>query len=385
MRIAFITFEYPPFIIGGAGTYASGVTRELAKLGHDVVVFTPKIGDSKIEECTTNNLEIKRIEINQRLPFTSLQFWLTLPKIFKKVENIRRFDIIHFNGALYLFIKRFSKLPHLTTIHHLTTDASKINKPSLISRLKDFSGDNNFIMPFIEKRCIDSADRLIAVSRYTKDRIIDSHKIPSDRIDLIYNGIDSYGYIFPKEELKCIKERLNINERQIILSVGRVDDPRKNLKLLLRSFKMVLERIDALLLIVGKGNQKDIKNDAELLGILDNIIFAGFVDEITLKKYYALCDVYVCTSRLEGFGLTILEAVAAKKPIVATNVGAIPEIIGDNGILVNSVPEDISNAIINVLSDKQLDRKTVHESIADYSWSRNAEELLNVYERMVRE
>jgi glycosyltransferase involved in cell wall biosynthesis len=71
---------------------------------------------------------------------------------------------------------------------------------------------------------------------------------------------------------------------------------------------------------------------------LDWIVFTGFVDDITLKKCYALCDLYVCPSRLEGFGLTILEAFAAGKPVVATRVGAISELVqdGQNGILVPS-------------------------------------------------
>ena len=71
------------------------------------------------------------------------------------------------------------------------------------------------------------------------------------------------------------------------------------------------------------------------------IIFIGYVDEVTLKKFYSLCNVYVCPSRLEGFGLTILEAFAAGKPVVATNVGAIPELLQEkNGMLVEK--EDIS-------------------------------------------
>ncbi|MBA7620190.1 hypothetical protein ES703_27535 [subsurface metagenome] len=105
MRLAFITFEYPPFIIGGAGICATNITREIAKLGNQVIVFTPKI--NKLEEkCNINNLEIRRIRINERLPFKALQFWLRLPKAVKKTENENRFDIIHFNGISYWFLKK---------------------------------------------------------------------------------------------------------------------------------------------------------------------------------------------------------------------------------------------------------------------------------------
>jgi len=94
MRVAFITFEYPPFIMGGAGIYIMNITREIAKLGHQVVVFTPEINDSEREKCDINNLEIKRIKMNKRLPFKALQFWLRLPKAIEKAENENSFDII---------------------------------------------------------------------------------------------------------------------------------------------------------------------------------------------------------------------------------------------------------------------------------------------------
>jgi len=126
--------------------------------------------------------------------------------------------------------------------------------------------------------------------------------------------------------------KYNIKNKPTLLFVGRIDDPRKGLDMLIKAFKFVLVYIDAQLIIVGNGKKEKIM---ELAGpIAHYLFFLGYVDDITLKKCYSLCDVYICPSRLEGFGLTILEAFAAGKPVIATNTGAIPELIqnGINGI-----------------------------------------------------
>jgi|LGVF01.1.fsa_nt_gb glycosyltransferase involved in cell wall biosynthesis len=387
MKVAFVTFEYPPFIMGGAGIYATNITRELAKLGHQVIVFTPQINDLEEKKDELNNLEIERIRMNKRLPFKALQFWLHLPSEVKKVESKKRFDIIHFNGISYWFLKnRISKAPHVITVHHLVQDAIRNNNLSLISRIKDVSGENNLFIPFIEKRCVKCVDRIIAVSNFTKKQITTTYKIPSDKVKVVYNGVDLNGYTFIKEEMGKTKKQLNLDRKPTILFVGRIDDPRKGLDLLLKAFKKVLGKNDAMLLVVGKGDQTEAKKLATSLGIAENVVFSGFVEEATLKRYYALCEVYVCPSRLEGFGLTILEAMATGKPIVATDVGAIPEIIKseENGILVElGNINELSSAICRFLHDKKIVEQ-IGKRNADYvkekfSWVWAAKETERIY------
>lgn len=385
MKIAFVTFEYPPFIIGGAGIYAANITCEIAKLGHQVIVFTPKINSLDEEKYDSSNLEIKRIKINKRLPFKALQFWLRLPRSIKKAENEKEFDVIHFNGISYWFLKkRLSKALHVLTVHHLVRDAIKNNNLNLISRIRDISGENSLFIPFIEKRCIKYADKIIAVSNFTKKQIIKTYKVLSDKIEVVHNGIDLNGYTFTREELEETKKQLNLTEKPILLFVGRVNSLRKGLHPLLKDFKKVLGEIDAMLLVVGKGDQTEARTLAKSLEVSEKVVFTGFVDEVTLKKCYAICDVYVCPSRLEGFGLTVLEAMAAGKSIVATNVGAIPEIVkdGKNGILVNDNVEELSTAIITYLGNKKkaaITGKRNIEYVKQFSWRKSAEKLTNVY------
>lgn len=386
MRIAFITFEYPPFIIGGAGVYALNVTRELAKLGHQVVVFTPDISENR-SQSNLLNLEIRKVHVNNELPFKALQFWLRLPKEIRCLEKNNRFDILHFNGISYWFLKnRLSKAKHIVTVHHLVKDAMMNNNPNFISRIKDISGENGFFVSIFERKCIKYSDKLVAVSNFTKKQIIESYHLDPAQIEIIYNGADFNGYSCTKEEISNYKKQLNLSERPVILFVGRVDDPRKGLDFLVNSIKRVLDITDITLLIVGKGDQTKIRELISSLGISSNVVFTGFIDEKLLKICYLLCDIYVCSSKLEGFGLTIVEAMLAGKPIVATKVGAIPEILDEkiNGILVE--PDDIvcmSDAIIKLVKNKDLainiGEINAEYAINNFNWNRNAIRLNEIY------
>jgi len=380
MRVAFVTFEYPPFIIGGAGVYATHIAGELANLDHQVVVFTPAIGNADGAEHPSDvNLQVWRVPVREALPFKALQFWINLPGEIKKAEGEQKFDVIHINGLSYWFLpKRLSTAPHVLTVHHLVRDAAENTGLDLISRVRDLSGESGFFIPLIEGRALESVDKIIAVSNYTKDRIVQTYHVLSEMIDVVYNGVEFDGYIFTQEDLDETRKQLGLPDLPIILFVGRVDDPRKGLDILVQAFRKVLDEIDATLLVVGKGDQATARG---LAGpALDRIVFTGFVDDVTLKKCYALCDLYVCPSRLEGFGLTILEAFASGKPVVATEVGAIPELVhgGQNGVLI--LPEDVTamaNAIVFILQGldlyEQIGKDNVICSDNQFSWVKAAE------------
>lgn len=356
MRIAFITVEYPPNINGGAGEYAFQITRELARLGHNVVVFTPKANAIRSSCNCQRGLEICEVGIRQSMPFKSLQFWLRLPKAIKEAETKEKFDIVHINGISYGFIKRRLTLaPHIVTIHHLVVDAINSNKLSFVDRSFDIGKETSIIFPSIERRCIECADGIIAVSKFTKGRISEFYNVRPDKISVIYNGVCSDERDYTKVELEELRHKFGLDEKPIVLFVGRVDDPRKGLDILLKAFRSVLNEVNANLLIVGKGDQCSAREYASKLGISDKIIFTGYLDSEDLKKCYHICDIYVSPSRLEGFGLTIIEAIARGVPIVATNAGAISEIIENrtNCILVDVEDTDaIAQAILLLAKDK---------------------------------
>jgi len=160
---------------------------------------------------------------------------------------------------------------------------------------------------------------------------------------------------------------------------------------LLKAFLIVREHYDIILVVVGNSSNKRAKQLAKNLGIDSRIVFTGFVPDNILRLLYTLCSVYVNPSRLEGFGLTILEAMASAKPIVATNVAAIPELVenGVNGILVES--EDIkglAEGICRFLGDPTASTKiglNNQKYAAQFNWRNNAEEIEKIYLTLAEE
>jgi len=388
MKIAFVTFEYPKFIIGGAGVYAEFITQELSKLGHEVTVFTPNIIETVDKK--TQNLNIIRVDVNKKLPFKSLQFWLKLPKVLKDQHLSKKFDLVHINGISYCFLKkRLLDIPQVITIHHPINNAIISSKQSTLSRIINVSGETSFLLPHIEKRAVISVDKLIAVSEFTKKQIIEYYKLDPNKISVIYNGIDKNTENF-KINPKKFKMKNNLPNKKMILFVGRINDHRKGLDILINAFKMVLDQMDAILVVVGNGDKRKFLKISKMLGISSNIFFIGFIDDITLNKYYQSCDVYVCPSRMEGFGLTILEAVSNGAPVVASNVGAIPEIIknGENGFLVDvNDPKQFAKAICSILNNKSLKNRLKLNNM-DYkpqSWTNSAKGNQNLYYSLIGE
>jgi glycosyltransferase involved in cell wall biosynthesis len=242
-------------------------------------------------------------------------------------------------------------------------------------------------MPIFEKRAIESVDRIIAVSNFTKNQIMKKYHIDKEKIDVIYNGIDMNLSHFNEEDLNAVRNEYNLANKLIILFVGRVDDPRKGLPWLLQAFGEVRKKHDALLVVVGSGDQTNPKRIADSLNILDDIIFTGFIDDILLKKIFKISNLYVCPSQLEGFGLTLLEAFVAGIPVIASNVGALPEIIKyyKNGYLVNyGNIEELVKKINEIINNIDFYNEVNHIDLGKiFNWSNNAKILLENYEDFI--
>src|SRR5450759_2405204 len=252
MKIAFVTFDFPPFAGStGSGVYAEHVVRELAHLDHEVFVYAPENTAQSIENSDAN-VNINWVALNKNFPFKALQFWMRLPSVVMKDHDNPRFDIIHFNGLCYWFMKKkILNVPHIMTAHHLTKDAKE--SLQLHNRFLNLNlhAETAFILPYIEKRALESIDRIIAVSKYTKERIIKSYAVPPSKIDVIYNGIDFDNTAELQSLREQVKQTYNIPTKPIILFVGRTDDPRKGLDVLLKAFLVVREHYDTILVAVG--------------------------------------------------------------------------------------------------------------------------------------
>jgi glycosyltransferase involved in cell wall biosynthesis len=387
MKIAFITFEYPPFAQGGAGVYAENITKELARLGNEVHVITPKVGGSEKSKIS-NGIFIHRINFINKPLLSAPSYWIGLKKQFKIIEkNVGGFDIVHGNAVSDLSLtKRMVNVPRIITVHHLARDVLEAINPIFLSRVKNLGGEIG-MTPFIEKICIERADKIIAVSEYTKRKLESHFNVSPRKMEVIYNGLGKRNFELNENEKNDVKEKCGFGkDKPVLLFVGRIDDKRKGLDFLLNAFEIVLSKIDVYLVIVGSGNNEPYKRFSSSSGIGENVIFTGYVDDLTLRNFYSMCDIHVVPSRLEGFGLTILDAMAAGKPVVTTNVGAIPEIVknGENGILVelNDI-NGMSNAICTFLQDKKLaenvGKRNVNYVKEKFNWEKSAKEIERLY------
>lgn len=392
MRVAFITYEYPPFLHGGAGAYAKNITKELAKLGNEVHVITPRLRGCASREIV-DGVFVHRVDFIDKPLLRAFSYWLNLRQGFRKVEHeVRGFDIVHGNAVSdFSLDKRITGwTPRVITVHHLAQELVNVIKPSVLDRIRNSGEEVSLLMPFSEGVCIHRADRIIAVSEDTKSKLASIYDVPLDKIEVIYNGWEEMNFALTEKEKAEVRAGYDIgNDIPILLFVGRINDRRKGLDILLRAFKTILTKTDASLFVAGSGNQKPFKDLSSSLGITSRVTFAGFVDDVTLQKLYSICNVYVCPSRLEGFGLTILDAMAAGKPIVATKVGAIPEIVkvGGSAFLVQDNNEDeLAMAIIQVLGSSlqakargENNRKWVQ---THYCWEFAARRVAEVYTKL---
>lgn len=382
MRIAFVTFEYPPFLIGGAGVYAEKLTYELVKLGHEVIVFTPKA--SRKTTDILSHPEIVEIEVKNGSPLTSVQFWLNLPEKMRFAHNQKAFDIVHVNGLSYWPIHdKIINVPHLITIHHLAKDAISLDLGAR-SILSNLFGESSILYRLMEKKCVKNSDSIIAVSNFTKERVIETYNYPIDKIVVVYNGIESHQHTLKPDFVSKFKDKYKLDSRPVVLFVGRIDDPRKGLELLLEAFHIVINKIKAQLLIVGNGDEKKIVKKIKELGVEDSVIITGYLEQSELDCCYSLCDVYACPSLMEGFGLTIAEASSYGKRVVAFKVGAIPEVVDNTAILVKEIEkETFALAITEALTTPFILNPENNTHNLVQSWSNSALESITAYQNLI--
>ena len=390
MKVAFITFEYPPFIQGGAGVYGYNLTKELARLGHEVHVITPRVAGYD-KELVEEGLFVHRLRFLNKPFLAAVSFWLSLRKEFPSLERqAGGFDIVHDSGLSgFSLSRKAAHSPRVVTVHHLTRTTLKATEASLFHRVRNLRGEIG-ISPLIEPVCIKQADQIIAVSQHTKHDIVKTYGLPESMIEVIYHGVRPEDYVVAEKEKVKLRSTLGINSQPMILFVGRLTT-RKGIDILLKALPQLIKEKEAKLIIVGSGNQKYYRGLAQSLGVSDNTIFLGHVPDDTLRLLFSTCDLFVLPSRLEGLGIVILEAMAAGKPVVATNVGGIPELIesGQNGILIESNNEDeLSSAIIHIASDESLAKtiggNNVRKVRECYSWEVAAQKVERLYNELIK-
>lgn len=396
MKICFVSAEYPPFTVGGAGVYAKNLSYELAKLGHEVHVISLGF-DRGVRDSIEDDVLVHRVPVLNK-PFLKIPFyWLRLRRFFKKLDkNLSGFDLLHGNVTSdFSLTKDLVKAPRVVTLHHLSRTTFRLVHPSFSEMLSNLGGEVGLIS-WLEKNTLDfdrvvitRADKVIAVSRFVKRDIILTCRVPSSKVKVIYNGVRAEDYVHSNEEIEKIKKRFGITDDFLILFVGRLER-RKNLPFLFKAFKLLPKWKKSKLVIVGSGKQEPFRRLANSIHISKQVIFTNFIDDVTLRTLYSACDLFVSPSFIEGLGITLLEAMAAGKPVVAPNVGGIPEVVKDNlqGKLVyqrrcDELAEAMAFFMENPDASRRIGRQNREYVTKNFSWERNAKLTEEIYKSLV--
>jgi len=381
LKVALCTDWFYPRI-GGIQSHVIGLTLELTKQGHEVVIITKEMNGKKSHHRGT---EVEHL-VRRVKPLVPLSHILIPPDLTELKDILKRekFDIVHahhaFTPTSLMSVKFARKLgiPTILTNHSIFLANSSDHLWTPMS---------HFLFPF--RHYINEAEKIIAVSKAAADFI--EHFSRREKIVVIPNGVDVHRFTFVKSTV-ANGLPFSILKKPTILYVGRLVY-RKGIHVLLRSMPYILEAIpDTQLLIAGSGYMESfIRLLTKSLNLEDHIRLLGFVPEDELPSLYNLSDLFILPSiYAESFGITLLEAMASGTPIVASAIGGIPEVVenGVNGILFKKGDElDLANAVIRVLDDPALAnelainaRKKVEEQ---YSWPVVVKAIEGVYENVM--
>ena len=239
------------------------------------------------------------------------------------------FDVIHahttfFAGIIAVFAAQLRRKPVIVTVHG-TDDVGRFLQRNFLYKHKRLA-------KWLARMCLRRADHIIAVSNYLRGLLITEMGISDRKISVIDMGVNPD--VFRPMAKKEARKQLNLPlSEEMLLYVGSLH-PAKGVDYLMEAVTL-LERPNCRLVIVGDGQERErLKSLADSLGLL--VTFVGVVPKEKVPLWMSAADLLVHPTLSEGFGLVVLEASSCGLPVVASNVGAIPDIIDDgvNGYLI---------------------------------------------------
>ena len=234
-------------------------------------------------------------------------------------------------------------------------------------------------------RSLARADSVIVVSRWTGEQLKDHFSVPPDKLSVIHNSVD--GNFTETSKTMC-----STFNKPYLLSVGHLEK-RKNFETLVKAFSSIADSWDGLLVLVGEdqGSLHSIKAVAENSGVSDRLILLSSVSYRELTGLYANSEIVICPSLYEGFGITLLEGMAAGRPVIASDIPPHREVAGDAALLVDAGEEEIdefAKAILELLNNSELTKSFIDRGFAcleRFSWENSAKKLESLYRSLLEE
>ncbi|MEZ4909198.1 MAG: glycosyltransferase family 1 protein, partial [Saprospiraceae bacterium] len=241
----------------------------------------------------------------------------------------------------------------------------------------------NYFFPIYHKK----ATKIVAVSEFTKQDIVDKYNITKDKIEVIHNAANNHFY--PVSSEQKLETRTNLTNGKPYFSYLGSIHPRKNLVNLIKGFDIFKKKTgsEIFLAIIGRPAWKT----EEFYITLDNSpyksdIITQQVKREDLPKIIGSSEALFYVSFFEGFGIPILEGFEANVPVVTSNSSSMPEVAGDAAILVDPhSPEEIAAAMEKIINDKNLTKSLVEkgkERLKIFNWDTSADKMYQVFQEV---
>ena len=394
MKVLMFGWEFPPLSSGGLGTACYGLTKSLSKKGVEITFVLPYSGDIDadfLKIIPAGNVKIRNISSFLQPYMSSQEYKKSLgkkpqPKIYgstlfeevarytlaaEKIAEEEDFDIIHchdwmtFGAGIRAKKKKGKPLVlHVHATEHDRTGGHQVNQ-----HVYD-----------LERHGIHKADKVIAVSNFTKTKIMDHYGLPSEKIRVVHNAVDFSQHYY--DEDFGIKKT-----DRIVLFLGRIT-LQKGPDYFVHAAKKVLgHEKNVKFVIAGSGDMEPfIIEKAAELGIADKVLFAGFLNQDDVERAYKMADIYVMPSVSEPFGITALEAMKYKTPSIVSKQSGVSEVVRHCLKVDFWDVDEMSSKIIALLRYKPL-HETLKEDgyfeVKRFSWDTPAEKCIQVYNELI--
>jgi len=353
---------------GGVLTYTKNLIKEISGNQFKMSVY-----------FIAQSIELQKSDFKQNINF------LTFVNIVPNPFMIFRFfsskaHLIHANfagvGMLAVFLKLAFNIPFVLTLHGFP---EPWKNGRIVDKIKYLIEKK--LMRFVGSR----ASRIVVVSNYEQKKLMSNFCLNSE---VIHNGID-LSLIKPFDK-NWAKKEVGFKETDfVILFVGKFI-PNKDPLTLIKSIKYASEKREELRVIIvgtGKLNEK-IREETKILDIEDRVKFFGFIKKEELWKCYSAADLFVFPSVNEPFGIVLLEAMGFGLPIIASDSGACPEVIGNAGILFKEGDyEDLGKKILKMMSDLKLRKQLTEMGLKRvkelFSIEENIRKHVNLYQSIL--
>ncbi len=384
MKVCMLTWEFPPRIVGGIARHCYGLTRALAKLGHEMHVVTLEFpGVSDFEDVEGVKVHRVKIELGHPNFITwTLIFNHFMEKRVAALSHLIDFDIIHVHDWLTtpsgIASKNYLNKPMVCTVH--STE---------VGRVQHLKSPDSYMIDGLEWWMMYEAKSVIMCSNFMMKEVVNHFHLPQEKVSIIPNAIDTHEYVVDVDK-EAVRKRYGVMPHEkLVVFIGRLV-PQKGVEYLIRAIPLIVRNHgETKFLIVGDGwSRSNLESMATATGYGNKIRFLGFIPDSERIELLKSADVLVIPSIYEPFGIVALEGMTAGVPVVASNVGGLSEIIEHDrtGMLAYSEnPESFAWCVNKVLSDHgyadwiiENAKKKVNE---EYSWESVARKVSEVYKK----